>query len=228
MDWKKKIIDYIKCNQVCATEVADCLNKTGALEGVYSLNQGHFCVGNIKWVVADHNSNWNVHNMIRDTQEHDIVFIDAIDCENRAIIGELVSKYILEYCKADGIICNTKFRDAAALIRENWPIWGTGYTPVGCFNKKPDIDIKMTQWYDEHKAMYDGAIAVCDDCGVVVIPKEMHTEDFYHKLVAIEEQEDVWFDRLVNYNENTFEIVCQKKYLNDEKYMAERNGRGKV
>ena len=56
----------------------------------------------------------------------------------------------------------------------------------------------------------------------------MHTEDFYHKLVAIEEQEDVWFDRLVNYNENTFEIVCQKKYLNDEKYMAERNGRGKV
>ncbi len=228
MDWKEKIIDYIRSNQVCATEVADCLNKTGALEGVYALNQGHFCVGNIKWVVADHNSNWNVHKMIRDTHEHDIVFIEAVNCENRAIIGELVSKYILEYRKADGIICNTKFRDASALIRENWPIWGTGYTPVGCFNKQPEEKIEDSVWYKEHKTLYDGAVAVCDDCGVVIIPKEQLTEELYNKLVSIEEQEEIWFDRLVNYNENTLEIVCQKNYLKDEAYMKQRKFKNKA
>ena len=61
--------------------------------------------------------------------------------------------------------------------------------------------------------MYDGAIAVCDDCGVVIIPKECHTEEFYEKLVDIEEQEDIWFSRLDHYKENTFEIVCLKNYL---------------
>jgi len=224
MNWKEKIIDYIRSNQVCATEVADCLNKTGALEGVYALNQGNFCVGNIKWVVADHNSNWNVHNMIRDTQEHDIVFIDAINCENRAIIGELVSKYILEYRKADGIICNTYFRDATAIIREKWPIWGTGFNPVGCFNKRPKERIEETDWYKTHKSLYDGAVAVCDDCGVVIIPKDKLTEDLYIRLVAIEEQESIWFDRLMNYNESTLEIVCEKNYLNDSDYMNKRRG----
>ena len=222
MNWKEKIIDYIRSNQVEATEIADCLGKTGALEGVYALNRGKFCVGNVKWVVADHDSNWNVHRMIVDTQEHDIVFIDAVETHNRAIIGELVSKYILEYRKADGIICNTKFRDAAALIKKNLPVWGTGFTPVGCFNKRPQEEIVGTEWYNEHKALYDGAIAVCDDCGVVIIPKEQHTEEMYNKIVAIEEQEEIWFDRLDNFNESTLEIVCQKNYLNDEEYMSKR------
>ena len=65
----------------------------------------------------------------------------------------------------------------------------------------------------EHKSMYDGSIAVCDDCGVVIIPKGFHTEEFYQKLVKIEEQEDIWFNRLDHYKESTFEIVCIKKYL---------------
>ena len=173
---KKKIIDYIRRNRVCTTEVADCLGKTGVLENVMPINRGHFKVGNVKWVYADHESNWNVHKMIIDTQEGDIVFIDAID--------------------------------------ENYPIWSTGFTPVGCFNKEPKEPVDPA-WLALHRAMYDGAIAVCDDCGVVIIPKECHTEEFYQKLVAIEEQEDTWFDRLDHYKDNTFDIVCLKTYLKE-------------
>lgn len=213
---KSKIIDFIRRNRVCTTEVADCLGKAGVLEGVMPINRGHYKVGNVKWVVADNESNWNVHKMVIDAQERDVVFIDAINCKHRAIIGELVSKYILLYKQAEAIICNAKLRDASALIRENYPIWCTGFTPVGCFNKEPIEDITNTEWYKTHQDLYDGTIAVCDDCGVVVIPKEFHTEDFYNKLVAIEEQEDIWFDRLDHYKENTFEIVCQKKYLNQQ------------
>ena len=40
-------------------------------------------------------------------------------------------------------------------------------------------------------------------------------EEFYNKLVAIEEQEDIWFDRLDRHKENTFEIVCLKNYLKE-------------
>lgn len=212
---KAKIIDFIRRNRVNTTEVADCLGKTGVLEDVMPINCGHFKVGNVKWVYAYAESNWDVHEQIISTEENDIVFIEAFDCGKRAIIGELVSKYILLYRQAAAIICNAKFRDAGALLRENYPIWCTGFTPVGCFNTRPeqDLDVNLKR---EHEEMYDGAIAVCDDCGVVIIPKEFHTEAFYQRLVKIEEQEDIWFNRLDHYKENTFEIVCLKKYMKEK------------
>ena len=70
--------------------------------------------------------------------------------------------------------------------------------------------------------MYDGAIAVCDDCGVVIIPKDKINEELLDKLHHIEDQEDIWFDRLDHYKESTFEIVCKKTYLQDEIYMSRR------
>lgn len=212
---KDLIIDFIKRNRVCTTEVADCLGKSGALENVMPINQGQFKVGNVHWVYTHEESNWEVHEQVIDTKENDIVFIEAFDCNNRAIIGELVTKYIILYRQASAIVCNAKFRDAAALLKEKYPVWCTGFTPVGCFNKKPIKELD-TDIISRHRAMYDGAIAVCDDCGVVIIPKELHTEDFLQKLHHIEDQEDIWFDRLDHYKENTFQIVCLKEYLKNK------------
>ena len=212
---KEQIIDYIKRNRVSTTEVADCLNKSGVLESVMPINKGHFRVGNVKWVYAYKESNYDVHKQIISTQEGDIVFIEAFECKHRAIIGELIAKYILLYLQANAIISNAKMRDAAALLRENYPVWCTGFTPVGCFNTKTEEDLDLAVC-EEHKSKYDGAIAVCDDCGVIIIPKEQHTQEFLEKLMKIEEQEDIWFERLDRYKENTFEIVCLKTYLNQE------------
>ncbi len=211
---RDRIIDFIKRNRVTTTEVADCLGKTGAVDGVVPINRGHFCVGVIRWTYASDESNWQVHKDIMDTQEAEIIFIDSFNCNGRAVIGELVSKYLLLYCQAAAIISNAPMRDAGAIIRENYPIWAKGVSPVGCFNTKPVIDIGQGI-KEKAKEFYDGAIAVCDDCGVVVIPKELHTEEFLNKLNFIENQEDIWFDRLDHLHENTFEIVCEKKYLKE-------------
>lgn len=212
---RDKIIDYIKRNRVCTTEVADCLGKSGALPGVMPLNRGHFKVGSVKWVYAWKCSNWDVHEQIIDTRENEIVFIDAIDCEGRAIIGQLVSKFLLLYRQAAAIVVTAPMRDAAGVIRENYPIWCTGVNPVGCFNTKPDVALPE-EIAESHKALYEGAIMVCDDCGVVLVPKEHHNQTFLDKLVAIEAQEDIWFDRLDHKKENTFEIVCLKNYLKEQ------------
>ena len=112
-------------------------------------------------------------------------------------------------------------RDAAGLIKENWPIWCEGLTPVGCFNREPQNEFDPLV-EKEHFKRYEGAIAVCDDCGVVIVPKDCINEEFLKKLHHMEEQEDIWFDRLDHYKENTFEIVCKKKYLDDEVYMSRR------
>lgn len=210
---KDKIIDYIRRNRVSTTEVADCMGKSGVLPEVSPITAGVFKVGSIKWVYAQKESNWDVHEQIVSVKENDIVMIDAFECGSRAIAGELVCKYLLLYRQAGAIVSNGKMRDAGALLRERYPVWCTGFSPIGCFNSKVEnpVDAKLLA---EHKALYDGAISVCDDCGVVVIPKELHTKEFLERLIQIEEQEDIWFDRLDRYKENTFEIVCLKKYLN--------------
>lgn len=210
-----KIIEFIRKNRISTTEVADCMHKTGAVSGILPVNRGHFKVGNVKWVYAIDESNWSVHEQIVSVRENDIVYIDAINCGDRAIIGELVCKYLLLYRQAAAVIVNSKVRDAAALIRENYPVWCTGFSPLGCFNCKPDRFLSEEEILQINKDI-DGGIAVCDDCGVVLIPRFRHTREFLSSLKAIEEQEDIWFERLDRYQENTFEIVCLKTYNKDK------------
>ena len=212
-----KIIDYIKKNRVSTTEVADALGKTGVVKGVKPINSGFFKVGLVKWVYACDESNWTVHEQIKDIEENRVVFVDVFNCSDRAVFGELVSKYLILYRQSEAIVVRGNLRDAAALIRDNWPIWCEGFNPEGCFNENPrELPEKtlLTQKFEK----YDGAIAVCDDCGVVIIPKDKITESFLEMLCKIENQEDIWFDRLDHYKENTFDIVCKKEYLHDKNY----------
>lgn len=217
MEFKKvreDIIEYIQKNKVSTTEVADCLNKSGSLPGVKAVNRRHFCAGPIKWVYAYNESNWPVHEQVRDVQKGDIVFIEAFNCGDRAIIGELVAKYILVYRQASAIISTAKFRDINDIIKENHPIWCTGFNPEGCFNVKPEEELPK-EIRESHFEKYNGAIAVCDDTGVVIVPKEKITPEFLGKLENIEEQEDIWFECLDHRKWDTFDIVCRKRYLNE-------------
>ena len=211
MNITDKIIEYIQMNKVSTTEVADCLGKTGVLPGIYPVNQGQFRPGRVKWVYAYNESNWDVHEQIRDVQKGDIVYIEAFHCNDRAIIGELVSKYILLYRRGAAIVTNARMRDAHKLIKEKYPVWCAGFSPVGCFNTKNE-EIFDRRIIESRKQDVDGAVIVCDDSGVVLIPKAHLTEEFYGKLEAIEEQEDIWFDCIDRRKWDTFDTVCLKKY----------------
>lgn len=216
MEIKDKIIKYIKKNRVSTTEVADCLGKSGALQDVLPLTPRHFAVGEIEYLYAIEDSNWTVHEGLDNHSVSDkIVLIDAIDVHDRAIIGDIVSKYILLYCENRAIVCTGKIRDAHYLIKENYPIWCKGVSPVGCFNK-PVNTADFEKIISERKEFYQGAIAVCDDSGVVVIPKDKINEEFYEKLVAIELQEDIWYDCIDRKKWSTFRTICLKEYLKGE------------
>lgn len=215
MDIKEKIIHTIKKNRISTTEVADCLGKTGAIKECRAVNRGQFVVGNVKWIYAYDETNWPVHEQARDVQEGDVVFIEAFNCGDRAIIGELVTKFMILYRGAVAVVSNSNFRDGNDIIKQRYPVWCKGFNPEGCFNIKPDkpLDEPIRE---QHEALYEGSIAVCDDTGVVIIPKEMHTEEFVEKLHHIEDQEDIWFECLDHRKWDTYDIVCLKKYLNEE------------
>jgi 4-hydroxy-4-methyl-2-oxoglutarate aldolase len=207
----KKIIELIRRNRISTTEVADCLEKQGALENVAPINRGHYRVGEVRWVYAYGGSNWSMHEGIQSVQEGEIVLIDVLDTEDKAVIGDLVAKYLLLYRQAAGIVVCGLVRDVPRLIKENWAIWSEGITPIGLRNELPDSAPPMSL-IEQRRALYSGAIAVCDDCGVVMIPKDRQTEDLYGRLQAIEEQEDVWYQSIDKWKFSTFETVCLKKY----------------
>lgn len=211
----EEIINKIERNRISSTEVSDCLGKMGAIDDLKPLNKGQFKVGKVFFCYAYNESNWELHEQIINLSENDILVVEAINCNNRALLGSLVSKYVLLYKQAKAIVVNGNLRDAHTLIKENHPVWCKGVTPIGCFNKKNnepvDLDI-----YSSLKNKYEGAIAVCDDTGVVIIPKVLINEEFLVKLDFIEEQEDIWFDCIDRKKWSTYDTVCLKKYLENE------------
>ena len=88
----------------------------------------------------------------------------------------------------------------------------------------PDIDSALWQ---KLKDKYDGSIMVCDDTGVVMIPKDKIDKKLLTELEFIEFQEDVWFYCVDTLKMSTYDTVCMKKYLDggliDEKMLEKLN-----
>jgi regulator of RNase E activity RraA len=208
------LIDKIRRNRISTTEVADCLGKTGNLPGVMPVNRGKFRVGPVFWTYAYGESNWELHEQIRHIPDGYVVITEPFDCGERAIFGELVSKFLLLYRQAVAVVVMGYMRDMPHLIRQNWPVWCKGGTPIGCFNTKNERPFDPEVLL-QRRSYYEGAIAVCDDSGVVIIPPEVQSEEFMRKLDWIEEQEDIWFDCIDRKKWDTYETVCLKKYMKE-------------
>jgi 4-hydroxy-4-methyl-2-oxoglutarate aldolase len=216
MELKEKIIKKIEQNKISTTEVADILGKKGALKSILPLTPRHFRVGEVVFVYAYNESNWEVHEQIANLDiENKIVYVHAINCSDRAIFGDLVSKYLFLYKRCKAVVVNAPMRDAHTLIKENYPIWCTGVTPIGCVNVKNESSPPKDE-LDALREKFDNGIMVCDDSGVVLIEKSQISEDIVEKLDFIELQEDVWYFCMDTHKMSTYDVVCLKKYLSVE------------
>ena len=208
-------ISLIEANKISSTEVGDVVGKKGQIEGVHALNKGMFRTGEVAFIYAINNSNYEVHRQLAEKDiKGKILFVYNVNCD-KAIFGDLVTKYIMLYKQARAIVVTGKLRDAHTLIKEQYPIWLEDVSPIGCVNKQNGEDLDVEE-YERLKAIYEGAVMVCDDSGVVMIPKEKITGQLLTKLNFIEFQEDIWFYCLDTLKMSTFDIVCRKKYLDGE------------
>ena len=212
MDITEKAIEMLESNKISTTEVSDVLGKTGHIEGVHALTQGLYIAGEVVVIYAINNSNYEVHRQLSEIDiKGKILFVYNVNCD-KAVFGDLVSKYIMLYKRAKAIVINGKLRDAHSLLKEKYPIWLQDVCPIGCINRPngPDIDEIFLK---NLKERYDGAIMVCDDSGVVMIPKEKIDSQLLTKLEFIEFQEDIWYYCLDTLKMSTMDIVCNKKYM---------------
>jgi len=213
MDRRDEIIHLIRRNRISTTEVADALGKTGVLAGVQPITADRHRVGPVRALFTAHASNHALHEQLPALREGEIAIVFAHACEGRALLGDLMSKYILLYRGAEALVVDGAVRDAARLKREGYPIWASGVTPLGCFNKPADPfpaerEAELRQCFDE-------GVAVCDDGGVVVIPHQRLNAETVDRLQRIELQEDVWYYCLDTLKWNTKKIVCDKAYLTE-------------
>ena len=133
---KERIISFIEETRMSTEEVADCMEKTGLLSGAKTIRQGNFCVGEIQYVYGHSDSNWPIHEQIRQIEENKILFVDAIEVYDRALFGQLVSRFIFNTKHASAVISPGLMRDIEGLLADNCLMWCAGITPIGCFNKK--------------------------------------------------------------------------------------------
>jgi 4-hydroxy-4-methyl-2-oxoglutarate aldolase len=210
---RDEIIDYVIRNRVSTTEVADALGKQGVWAGPQPLTPDFHVAGPIFPIFTAHGSNHTVHDQMRDAPRDSIVVVFTEDCEDRAILGELVARFALLYRGATALVVDGLVRDTARLRRERFPVWASGVTPLGCVNEfRGDFDSGRRA---ELEAAYEGGVAVCDDGGVVLIPADRVNEDMLRRLELIELVEDVWAFCLNTLKWDTKDIVCDRRYLRE-------------
>lgn len=210
---RKQIIQYLEKNKVSTEEIADILGKTGVIKGVHPIKDEQYVVGEIQYVYAYNNSNWPVHEQLRELQPDRVLFVDTIFVDDEhAVFGELVSSFIMESKKARAIVVNGTMRDLEGLKKRNYPVWCKGITPIGCFNVQPNRNAEINRQAKAGMDYYDGAIAVCDASGVVVIPKSEINDDFITRMDNMVEQERIWFECVEQKGWDTYDTVCLKKY----------------
>lgn len=218
MNISDSILNFITDNRVSTTELADALGKTGVIPKVFPINDGVHVVGKVRCIFTANGSNFPVHEQVREVQKGEIVVVFTHNCEGRAILGDLIAKYVLLYKGASAIVVDGMVRDVAALKREKFRVWSSGSSPIGCFNTQVEAFPAILE--AELRARFEGAIAVCDDGGVVVIEKQIIGEEILERLHRIEMQEDIWFFCLDTLKWDTKKIVCDKAYLEETELLS--------
>jgi 4-hydroxy-4-methyl-2-oxoglutarate aldolase len=219
MTYSSQIVDFCRKNRVSTTEVADALGKSGVFSKVSPVSINMYRVGSIRCLFASNNSNWAVHEQIRQVQEGEVVMIFTHGCDaDRAVIGELIAKYALLYRGAAAIVVEGPVRDVAVLRRENYALWSVGSSPLGCYNKPVEPYPQDLEAAIRDK--YEGGLAICDDGGVTVISRNLVNEDTLKRLHRVEMQEDIWFYCLDTLKWDTKKIVCEKAYLNETELLS--------
>lgn len=221
MNIKQSIINLIEANRISSTEVADALGKSGVIQGVQPINPNSHITGEVHYIYAYNESNWPIHEQIQEVPENCFLYVDTFNCKDKAIFGDLVSKYLMLYKKVKGIVVQGKMRDIPDLKKFNFSIWCKGYSPLGCYNRNITPSSKVVKDAEIKAKEINGGIMVCDDSGCTLIKKELINEETLSKLELIELQEDIWGYCINTLKWNTYETICLKKYLSNPEVLPE-------
>jgi 4-hydroxy-4-methyl-2-oxoglutarate aldolase len=208
------IIKYIEDNKISTAEIGDAIGKKHSIINVRPIIENIHIVGKVFYSCGYAESNWPIHNDIVDVKENEIVYIEDLNHNNhRSLFGELVSKYIINTRKAKAIVTNGSIRDYRDIKDASLMLWINGTNPIGSFNTKPTFTDEIEEYVEKQRDKFNGSIAVCDDDGVVIIPKNDINDLLLVNIQKLREQEKIWKECILIDKWSTMDTICLKKYL---------------
>ena len=184
-----------------------------SLTGIQPLNYGKFVAAEVFYTCTWGDSNWPLHEQVQHVPPGRVVYVDVIGCDGRAVFGDIVAKWLMLYKKSVGIVVNGFVRDIHRLRKEDYPIWCTGGTPLGCMNLDVPVTEKIDAHIKEQRRRFDGGILVADDSGCTLVTPVRQTKALLDRLNFIELQEDIWYFCTDTLKMSTYETICMKRYL---------------
>ena len=207
-----KIIDSVN---ITSTQLADALDKTGSIPNCYPLCPDKRTVGFIHPVFCANGSNYQLHKEIQLVKENSVCCIFTYNCEELAVIGELICSYLFNQKKIKGLIVHGKIRDLDEIVKAKYPVWISGHSPIGCSNKPaPEFPIELRL---EIENKYNKSAVICDRTGVVAIPswRMKEKENTVESISLIHHKEKIWNYCIETLGWSTYKTICEKSYMKD-------------
>jgi 4-hydroxy-4-methyl-2-oxoglutarate aldolase len=201
------VIQLIQDLELSSTQVADALGKTGGIGGLRVLSFNKRIVGKVELVYVYGKSNYYLHKSIQNIERDSIVIVVPIECDDLAIFGELVTRYLFEVKGVIGLVVLGNIRDLDEIEILNYPVWFYGSNPIGCNNIKPVKSLNEVK-HEEYKFIHN-SIAVLDKTGITLIEEKSISIEIVNQLKAIKVKEISWEKEIFDNFKSTFQVICE-------------------
>jgi len=100
-----------------------------------------------------------------------IVYIEAIQCAERSVIGEAMIRYLFEEREITALVVDGNIRDLARV--DSFPIWFRGTSPSACTSHpvRPPLPASIVARRGAGQPDPSDAICLADRDGVVLVPR---------------------------------------------------------
>lgn len=160
----------------CLTgNVGDTLGRSAAMDSrIKALSPGMKVVGPALTVRVPPDDNLMIHKALTLIQPGDVMVIDAGGNRSRASLGSIMVRIAMKH-GAEGIVIDGSVRDAREISELEFPVFAAGVSPNGPFKQGPgEINFPV---HCGGLIVYPGDLVIGDDDGVVVVKRELASQE---------------------------------------------------
>ena len=157
-------------------------------------------------VKLPHGDNLVFRAAIKYVKPGDVIVIDAGGFEDRAVIGEVTTRYAMAKGVA-GIVCDGALRDSEELSQLDFPIFARCASPNGPFFNGPgEVNVPIVCG---GQLVHPGDIVVGDRDGIVFISPE-YAEEVYESTIKAKVKEAAQLKELAETGDLSQEFVWER------------------
>jgi RraA family protein len=172
--------------------VGDCMNKMAAIHPAISKVNKQNLLGPAYTVKVPSGDNLLIFLAIEKAMPGDILVIDGEGSMDRALVGEVLSKFA-QSKKIGGFLIDGCIRDYEILSQLDLPIFAKGRTPNGPFRNGPgELNVPVSIG---GKVIRPGDIIIGDDDGVIVVKPE-DAKEVQQKALELQNREAAILEKI--------------------------------